>query len=339
MTNKHGSPIFIVGNSRSGTTLTSNILKSHPLVYCLQEIHFFEQLWKPGDNAKLDRNAAISLGSRLIGIARESRLLLKNVDKYYSEAGAMLADYTNSEITAVDVYKTFLDYESKSNGKQIPCEQTPRYIFYLNEILEIFPDARVIVLARDPRDILLSQKNKWKQYKSVDGVMHIRELLRAWANYHPLLLSQMWKQAMISASHFSDNDRVKWIHFEDLLSNSKQITEDICRFVGIPFDEKMLEVPASRSTLSKNDSAESGISAAPIARWKTMLHNTDIFWCQQIAGKQMLDLGYELESRRFNPVSIVFSALLFPLKAFIALSLNFSQSRNLIGSIRRRLIG
>ena len=215
----------------------------------------------------------------------------------------MLADYTNQRVTHVDVYKKFLIYESKLNGKQIPCEQTPRYIFYLKEILEIFPDARVIVLARDPRDILLSQKNKWKQYRSVKDGAHIREMLRAWANYHPILLSQMWKQAMIAASQFNHNDRVKLIHFEELLNNSKQITEDICQFVGIHFDEKMLEVPASRSPLSKNDGIARGISAAPIARWKTMLHNTDIFWCQQVAGKQMLNLGYELENRNFNPES------------------------------------
>ncbi len=102
---------------------------------------------------------------------------------------------------------------------------------------------------------------------------------------------------------------------------------------------KILEVPASRSPLSKNDGIARGISAAPIARWKTMLHNTDIFWCQQVAGNQMLNLGYELENRSFNPVSIFISTLQLPIKAFFALSLNFSQSRNLIGSIRRRLIG
>jgi len=339
MNNTPASHIFIVGNSRSGTTLTSNILKSHPQVYGFGEIHFFEQLWKPEDSIELDWQDAVKLGARLLGIARESRLLLNKPERYDEEASLMLAENENKQMSHVNVYKAFLLYETTRHGKQIPCEQTPRYIFYLKEILQLFPDARVIVLARDPRDILLSQKNKWKQYWSSNDGIHIKEMLRTWSNYHPVLLSQMWKQAMRAASHFSNDSRVKWVYFEDLVKNSEQVVTEVCDFLGLDFDKKMLEVPASRSTLAKNDNSSKGVSSAPIARWKNKLPDTDIFWCQKIAREQMEDLGYEIEDRNVNPVALLYSAILFPVKAVISLSLNASQSKNIIGSIRRRLIG
>ena len=339
MNNKPASHIFIVGNSRSGTTLTSNLLKSHPLVHSFGEIHFFEQLWKPEDNSELDWQDAIKLGAKLLGIARDSRLLLKNPEKYNEEASAMLAEYADEKITYVAVYKKFLSYESKLNDKQIPCEQTPRYVFYLKEILQIFPESRVIILLRDPRDILLSQKNKWKQYWSRSNCIHVRELIRTWSNYHPILLAQMWKQAMIAASKHKNDPRVKMVHFEDLLQNTENVVSDICDFSGLEFNSKMLEVPSSKSTLAKQDDSVKGVSSAPIARWKKMLPNTDLFWCQKIAGPEMEKLGYEIENRAINPFLLGLSAILFPIKAVISLSLNLSQSRNLLGSIRRRLFG
>jgi len=36
--------IFIVGNSRSGTTMLARILGNHDNVFTFHEIHFFEQL-------------------------------------------------------------------------------------------------------------------------------------------------------------------------------------------------------------------------------------------------------------------------------------------------------
>ncbi len=337
MNNATATHVFIVGNSRSGTTLTSNILKNHSQIYSFGEIHFFEQLWRPDDKTELEWSQAITLGAKLIGIARESRLLLKQPEKYEVEASQMLTDSKNEKIFHVDVYKKFLKYETNRQGKSIPCEQTPRYIFFLKEILDNFPEARILVMARDPRDILLSQKNKWKQFWMSNSGTHWKEMLRAWSNYHPLLLSQMWKQAMLAASKYKNDPRVKWIYFEDLVTDSESVAKEICQFLGIDFDRSMLDVPASKSTLSKQDNNSKGVSSAPIARWKNKLPNTDIFWCQKIAGDQMEVLGYAKEKRTINPFSLAYSAFLFPVKAVISLILNFSQSKNLIGSIRRRL--
>ena len=45
--------IFIVGNSRSGTTMMLRILNNHQQLMVLNELHFFEQLWSPQDKDKL----------------------------------------------------------------------------------------------------------------------------------------------------------------------------------------------------------------------------------------------------------------------------------------------
>ena len=66
-----GIEFFVVGNSRSGTTLMSIFLGSHPSVFTFRELHFFEQLWNPKDTQKLSLEQARDILSRLIIIQRE----------------------------------------------------------------------------------------------------------------------------------------------------------------------------------------------------------------------------------------------------------------------------
>ncbi|MES9874999.1 MAG: sulfotransferase [Candidatus Sedimenticola sp. 6PFRAG7] len=334
------SPIFIVGNSRSGTTLMSKILGRNPEIHSLKEIHFFEQMWNPADpKTHLDRPATVKLTATLLGHAREGRELHQSPDKYLKEAGQIIASLKESPMhSPPEIYKVFLEYEARHNDKSIPCEQTPRYIFYLKEILELFPDARIIVMLRDPRDILLSQKNKWRSYTRGNKVNQLCALLRVWMNYHPILLSQMWKRAMSEALHFRDDPRVKFIHFENLVSVPEQVAREICDFAGIAFQNNMLEVAGSESPLARQEKT-TGISTTPIGRWRKQLPEVDTYWCNRIAGQHMNVLNYKTENSLANPIAIAWSAAIFPVKASLALILNLTESRNVIGSIRRRLFG
>ena len=59
--------IFIVGNSRSGTTMMLRIFNNHPKLMVLNELHFFEQLWAPEDiNKNISKEQAITLVSKFL---------------------------------------------------------------------------------------------------------------------------------------------------------------------------------------------------------------------------------------------------------------------------------
>mgnify|MGYP003981177009 FL=1 len=44
--------IFIVGNSRSGTTMVGSILNMNKKVFTFEELHFFGQLWSEDNLGK-----------------------------------------------------------------------------------------------------------------------------------------------------------------------------------------------------------------------------------------------------------------------------------------------
>ena len=332
-------PIFIVGNSRSGTTLISKILRKNSAIHGFKELHFFEQLWTPGNKpVKLDAEGALRLGARLMENAREGRKIRTNTAKYLDEVAKMLDGLERSNPKATDIYKRFLIYETQKNFKTIPCEQTPQYVFFLGHIFDVFPDANVIIMLRDPRDILLSQKKKWRRAFTDSYEIPLRETFRTWANYHPILISKIWNAAVTAGQRYQGDSRTRTVRFEDLVTDPITVVNKICSFLDVEFDMSMLNVSASKSPTAVEDITERGISAKPVGRWKNSLKKAEVYWCQTINRELMQKAGYELIEERVDPLSLGSSLISLPVKSALALALNLGQTDNLIRSIQRRLI-
>src|SRR4051812_21254061 len=105
--------IFIVGNSRSGTSMVSKILGNNPSVYGFNELHFFEQLWYPEKNVRqVTKKESINLFSELISLQREGLFANRNPEKYYEEASMYFKLKCEVLTTPPQVFMDFLLYES-----------------------------------------------------------------------------------------------------------------------------------------------------------------------------------------------------------------------------------
>ena len=134
------------------------------------------------------------------------------------------------QYTSLEIFARFLEYTSKINHSEISCDQTPENIFYLKEILDYFPEAKIINMVRDPRDVLLSQKNKWKRRYFGASSIPFNEVTRSYFNYHPITMSKIWNTVIFSSNNFQNDKRFKTIHFENLLLNSKTVILELCNF-------------------------------------------------------------------------------------------------------------
>jgi hypothetical protein len=210
--------IFVLGNPRSGTTMMGRILGNHPSIHTFRELHFFEQLWAPEDeNRKLSASEASDLAARLICIENDGFFTQGNPGRF-NKQGRLIVENIK-DFSPVGIYEAFLKYNTSENGKTIPCEQTPGYVYYIQEILDLLPEARIINMVRDPRDILLSQKNRWKRRFISKEKKLPKIIFRTWMNYHPVSTSWLWNAAIKTAYNFIDNRRVYPVRFEDVLQN------------------------------------------------------------------------------------------------------------------------
>jgi hypothetical protein len=329
---------FIVGNSRSGTTMMLRILNNHPDVFVLNELHFFEQLWSPDDKKKeLSRSQAVDLAAKLLFIQKEGYTGEMDATKYRFEAEGLVEQMESKHYFPQNIYSQLMWQVTQQEGKKIPCEKTPQNVFYLKEILELYPHARIINMVRDPRAILLSQKRKWLRRKMGATFITRKEAFRLRINYHPFTLSKLWNAAISAGRKFNDHPAVMTVRFEDILDNPAAIMQDICRHLQIPYHPEMLEIPQASSS-NEADSDEKGIKKERAGNWqKGGLSNEEIAICERTCRENLIYYGYKLKNPVVNPFKLAGWYVLFPVKLILALMLNLNRMKSIRDTIKRRL--
>lgn len=331
--------IFVVGNSRSGTTMMGRVLGGHPEVFTFGELHFFEQLWSPEDRKRrVEKDEAMGMAARLLCIQRDGYLIQGDTARFHEEAKEVISSASPGVSTLADVFRAFLSYEASKNGKKIPCDQTPRNVFYIGDILQLYPEAQVLNMVRDPRDVLLSQKRKWRTRFLGDKYIPLKEAFRSWINYHPVTISKLWNGSISAADRFGDHGRVYSLRFEDLLADPEKSVRKVCEFIDVSFDEAMLKVPQIGSSSEVYQPDRKGIKQDRARSWrKGGLSPTEIFLCQKMTSVLAERHGYDLSPVRPDPLRLAWSVVSFPVKLVLALLFNLRRTRNLRETIKRRL--
>jgi len=331
--------IFIVGNSRSGTTMMLRIFNNHPQLMVLNELHFFEQLWAPEDKGiAISKEQAVELAAKLMLTQRVGYMTHdQDFTKFTKEATSLINELPKTEIYAEEVFHYFTKREVALNGKSIVCEKTPQNVFYLKEIFELYPNAKIINMVRDPRAILLSQKNKWNRRNLGADYMTKKEALRLRINYHPITLSKLWNAAINAAKSFSSDPRLITVRFEDLLEQPETTLQAVCKHIGVKFDSNMLNITQESSSIEK-DSKEIGFKKERASNWKKGGLNTTEKWiCQQMCNTNLVSNRYEIESIRPNPFYLLYYYISFPVKISLALLMNLNRMKNIVETLKRRM--
>ena len=319
--------------------MLGRILGLNSNVCTFGELHFFEQLVDAEEfsrNAVWSRERSQSVLGTLLTRARDGFFSELQPGRYDSDVKKILED--SPSLRPADLYASFMVSEATSDNARIPCEQTPRYLFAAREILEAYSDARIVHLIRDPRDVLLSQKSKWKRRFLGGSSIPVVEAIRAWCNYHPWLVSRLWVSCVDYADAI-DEDRFLSLRFEDLLANPESEIRNICDFLGIAFENDMLNVPRIGSSTGRDFPTGKGIDKSRGGGWmKSGMRSTPRLVCEWVCGDRMRAHGYAnyLKDGRFSPY-ILLSMLTLPLKLLLAAPFNVNRFSRLTTSLKRRL--
>ena len=193
-------------------------------------------------------------------------------------------------------------------------------------------------MVRDPRDVLLSQKNKWRRRSLGARNIPFREALRSWINYHPYTIARLWLAASRTARRFEGHPRFCSIRFEDLTQHPDAVVRSLCGFVGVEFEPSMLEVPQVGSSIGKDDPDRKGIDPGRSGNWRNGgLTPAEVAICQHVAGQEMVRRGYAVDPVALPVWRQAVSMTVFVCKAVLALFLNLHRTRNLVDTLKRRL--
>jgi omega-hydroxy-beta-dihydromenaquinone-9 sulfotransferase len=327
--------IFVVGSSRSGTTMMGRILGNHSDIFTFKELHFFGTLWTNNSSQDLNRQEQIDLLSRLLCIQENGLFNQQNISVFHEKAIALLVH--KNICNPLSIYELFLSTMSNKNKSIISCEQTPKNMYYLNEILAFFPQAKVINMVRDQRDVLLSQKNKWKRRFLGASKIPFSEAIRSYINYHPILTSKVWNSSLEHTAKYFDNERVKIVKFEELLAKSEFVVKDICHFLAIEFYAEMLNVPVVGSSTEQDNKHSFFMDSSKIEKWKNGgLNSAEIYLSQLTSHKMMSKFSYHFEKFQLPPLLSIFYIITLPVKLGLAFLLNIKRMGNMFEVINKR---
>lgn len=147
-------------------------------------------------------------------------------------------------------------------------EKTPKNILRVPFMRTIFPDARLVVLLRDPRAVLSSMMEAWRSGHFVSyrrlpewqGLPWSLVLVGDWkqVNGRPLeeVVAHQWVRGM--SVLMDDLDTLApsdWIplRYEDLVMDPQHQIGRVCDALGLGWDAVIRELPMSRVTLSPPD--------------------------------------------------------------------------------------
>jgi Flp pilus assembly protein TadD len=200
--------IFLLGFFRSGTTLLEQVLQSHPEVVTLEERDILAL-------------AAERYLARRDGVAA---LVALSGD----ELAAARADYWQS------VRKLGLDVSGK-----VMVDKNPLNTLKLPLIARLFPDARIILALRDPRDVVLSC---FRRHFEINAAMYeLLTLEGASAMYDAVMkLADVMRSRLPLTVHEH--------RYEHLVDNFEESVGAICRFIGVSFRKEMIEFHLTAKT-------------------------------------------------------------------------------------------
>lgn len=303
--NKKG--FFIGGAAKSGTTLLVSLLDNHPqLVVLPEETSYLEH--RPAYRRLADYPAKLRLLLSQLWMLEASKVCLdhtpgcsedaRNYTGFDWERFKSLADEFIRQPGMTDsllLSEVIRAYGIVIRADFTNCirwvEKTPRTESCGKELDELFPEAKLVQMVRDPRAVFASFKNRIMNRYGHHTKAH--RLPRSW-NRSAREIPRLRR----------DPSRFLVIRYEDLVRSPREILQTVCRFGGFEFNENLLEPTRAGRGWQGNSAFKQdfkGISAAPADKWKDCLTEHEIWWIELHCRKGMELAGYRLQSNaRFS---------------------------------------
>ncbi|MEP2448782.1 MAG: sulfotransferase [Balneola sp.] len=273
-------PLFIVGMPRSGTKLLRGILNNHSKISIPDfETHFIPSFLNDSSlNGDIDR-----MKKKIV-----KTNFYQNVKQQHGEISEI--SFANSDINKSRFLEYLLKYYSGKynntnieDGQFIWGDKTPLNVKHLADLINYFPNCKIIHLVRDPRDICLSYKKTWGR--------RIRYTAEKW-------------RRVIESSYSYNFDASKYIEikFEDLTTSPDKVAKNVCTFCGIDYEQNM---EILRNPVEKFGDVKAKKIIPNSSKYLNEFNKGQLRVIESITKKYLLLKGYELteQSNLYKPLS------------------------------------
>jgi hypothetical protein len=159
-------------------------------------------------------------------------------------------------------------------------DKDPGALFFLDHLVRHFRGAKVLNALRDGRAVAASQtRASFGTNDVADAALHWRTYVR-------------WSERI--ERQLPPNSVLR-VAYEDLVTDPKSTSMQICDFLGVPYDPAMLEANVSGLS-SFAGSADGAVDPTRIRRYRETLSAEELSTVERVAGHELVACGYTLET-------------------------------------------
>lgn len=261
--------IFLISQPRAGSTLSQRILGSHPEIHTIPEpwlmLHPLYALRSKGYSAEYNANWGREAVKDFLQVLPDGE------EAYFSGLRRM--------------YTYLYSCAMSGSSKRYFLDKTPRYYFIIPELYRTFPDAKFIILLRNPLAVLCSIINTWTKEEWFSLYKYKYDLTQA-----PLLLLEGINLLA---------DRCLVLQYEQLLINPDREFRRICEWLGLNFSSEIINYSLNDS-LKWNFGDPQGVyqntkpDSQNLSKWALALEDPQVW---RVANDYLQLLGQEIVSQ------------------------------------------
>ena len=276
------APVFVLGCGRSGTTLLYHMLLSagNFAVYRVESnvINLLEPRFGDLSDAANKR--------RLLEAWYNSRLFTLSGLNKKEIAAEVMADCRNGG----DFLRIIMSEICRKQGVQRWADTTPEHLLHLHRIKETIPEALIIHIIRDGRDVALS----------TDKLGYIHRL--PWDRKPSKMVCGLYWDWMVNKGRHDGrslgNDYTE-VHFEDLISKPHETLARLGEFIGQELNYDRIREVGIGSVSAPNSSFAAGSNEDfnPLGRWKSGFRPEELEIFEGLVGHTLEENGYELSTK------------------------------------------
>lgn len=272
-------PFFIIGTERSGSNLLRLVLNAHSRL-CIPHPPHVMRFMHPlaasyGDLRDDRRFAALA--------ADVARLIRWHTYPWPRSPGPDELMALSRDRTLFALYAAAYESQMRDAGKaRWGCKST-FMIHHDDLILAQYPQARFVLLVRDPRDVAVSAR---------DSVFN---------HFHPWFVGSLWAREQRKGIRLLETlapEQILPMHYEALLADPEGEVRRVCAFLGEPFEAAQLtffetaEARRSASLCLDWRNTGSRIISGNTGKFARALAPRDIALVEAAAGEEMARFGY-----------------------------------------------
>ncbi len=215
-------PFFVFGSGRNGSTMLNRMLNQHTEIYLPSEQYFL------GNSIIKFKLYNFLIWRDLVKIITGELLPVTGShtwDFFAEEVFDLLNNAEDKDLqSSIDLI--FRTYGEKAKKFSKWGDTTPLNTFYIPEIYSVFPQSKYIFLLRDGRDVVASYKKGGSFLGELsnpkNGVIH-------------------WLKSIEKYDWLKKRTDVLLVKYEDLVVDSELKLRQVCTFLGVEFQEELLD--------------------------------------------------------------------------------------------------